>query len=227
MSNSETLQRARQWFDLSDQDLADARILAGAGSYGSACFHAQQAGEKAFKGFLVASGRQPKRTHSISDILQGEIPREEFSRFEPERLDNYYLSTRYPESHEASTVIRHSFGRRDAEDALRTAEGTVGILKDWMKEMGIELAEVSSAADREEVYRPISGIVTARLLSLDADGLHILHAGRQKRLDLETLGEAVQSVEPLVGAYVRMVFRNSKMLSITPAPQRGVEQDLS
>jgi len=133
--------RAAQWFALSDQNLKDARTLQNAGSYASACFHAQQAVLMALNGFLLVSDGQAKRAHSIGEVVGKELAREEFAQFEPERLDRYYWGTRDPEAYEPSAIILRIFGRRDAEDAIRAAEGTIDILRNWAKELGFVRAD--------------------------------------------------------------------------------------
>jgi len=133
--------RAAQWFALSDQNLKDARILKDTGSCASACFHAQQAVLMALNGFLLIGDGQVKRAHSIGEVVGKELAREEFAQFEPERLDRYYWGSRDPEAYEPSAILSRIFGKRDAEDAIRTAEGTIGILKDWAKELGFVLVD--------------------------------------------------------------------------------------
>ena len=72
MSVDADLAQAMRWFNTARGDLDTARALLGLKRYAPACFHAQQAAEKAFKGLLVATGRLPK-THSIAQLLR-ELP---------------------------------------------------------------------------------------------------------------------------------------------------------
>ncbi|HEX31029.1 TPA: HEPN domain-containing protein [Candidatus Poribacteria bacterium] len=65
-----------RWLEQGMRDLEDARILAEAGSYASACFHCQQAAEKALKGFLYSKGLRAILTHSVTRLM------EECSKFE-------------------------------------------------------------------------------------------------------------------------------------------------
>ena len=67
MSLSDQLKDSARWFDAAQDDGEAARILAEQGLYAAACFHAQQALEKAFKGLLAANGPIPK-THSLEEL---------------------------------------------------------------------------------------------------------------------------------------------------------------
>lgn len=62
MSVDADLAQAMRRFNTARGDLDTGRALLGLKRYAPACFHAQQAAEKAFKGLLVATGRLPK-TH--------------------------------------------------------------------------------------------------------------------------------------------------------------------
>ncbi len=90
----------QSWLEQAQQDLEAARASAAAGHFEWACFQAQQAAEKALKGFLLMAGREHQRTHSVTQLL------DECTRLEPlfgqlrpaAELDLYYVSTRYPDA---------------------------------------------------------------------------------------------------------------------------------
>ncbi|MDR2197813.1 MAG: HEPN domain-containing protein [Coriobacteriales bacterium] len=69
MQNSEVV---KSWVSLADADLKSARILAERHPplNENACFHAQQAVEKALKSILVANGEFPTKTHALDDVLK-------------------------------------------------------------------------------------------------------------------------------------------------------------
>ncbi len=79
MSVDADLAQAMRRFNTARGDLDTGRALLGLKRYAPACFHAQQAAEKAFKGLLVATGRLPK-THFDRPTLArtprrpGEVP---------------------------------------------------------------------------------------------------------------------------------------------------------
>jgi HEPN domain-containing protein len=61
---------ARGWLAKAESDLAAARRLTeGGGPYDGACFHAQQAAEKALKAVLAAVDAPIPRTHNLEDLL--------------------------------------------------------------------------------------------------------------------------------------------------------------
>jgi HEPN domain-containing protein len=61
---------ARGWLAKAASDLAAARRLTdGDGPYDVACFHAQQAAEKALKAVLAAVDAPIPRTHNLEDLL--------------------------------------------------------------------------------------------------------------------------------------------------------------
>lgn len=60
---------ARGWFRKAESNLAAARqVLAGAGPYDTACFHAQQAAKKYLKGALAFAGHPFPRTHNLEEL---------------------------------------------------------------------------------------------------------------------------------------------------------------
>ncbi|MGQ0591970.1 MAG: HEPN domain-containing protein [Gammaproteobacteria bacterium] len=66
---SDQIDLARGWLLKAHSDLLAARrILAGDGSYDTACFHTQQAMEKTFKGLLAHLGQPIPRTHDLEEL---------------------------------------------------------------------------------------------------------------------------------------------------------------
>ncbi len=60
---------ARGWLEKARSDLyATERMLDGSGPYDSACFHSQQAIEKAMKAFLALHSQPIPRTHDLDEI---------------------------------------------------------------------------------------------------------------------------------------------------------------
>ncbi|WP_187329339.1 HEPN domain-containing protein [Halomicronema hongdechloris] len=90
---------AQQWFGFADEDLQAAEVLLQAQLYGPACFHSQQAVEKALKGLLVAQGQLPPSIHTLQDLLN--LLALDQTTDWPARvadLDGVYLSVRYPDA---------------------------------------------------------------------------------------------------------------------------------
>ena len=95
----DTQYRGRYWLTQAERDLEAACYLDKGGYFEQACYQAQQAAEKAFKGFLYIRGEQPPRTHSVSDLGH------RCAELEPalasvassaSLLDGFYTATRYP-----------------------------------------------------------------------------------------------------------------------------------
>jgi len=59
---------AQRWFRQAQADLAVVRTLRGAGHHAAACFHSQQAAEKALKALLYAQGARVVLGHSVRDL---------------------------------------------------------------------------------------------------------------------------------------------------------------
>jgi HEPN domain-containing protein len=67
MSNQRDLGHA--WLQKAQSDLHTARqLLATDGPYDTACFHAQQAAEKALKAVLAQEAQQIPRTHDLGEL---------------------------------------------------------------------------------------------------------------------------------------------------------------
>ena len=95
------LREAYEWLGRAERDvMAAERARAGTPILGDAmAFHAQQAAEKALKGFLVAHGRTFARTHDLIELTaacQTIDPR--FARFlvAAQTLTPYVVRFRYP-----------------------------------------------------------------------------------------------------------------------------------
>jgi HEPN domain-containing protein len=90
---------ARRWWNEAQADLAVVRTLRGAGHFAAACFHGQQAAEKALKAVLYCQGRRWVFGHSVTDLLQQCAAIDAaFSAFASDgsTLDQFYIPTRYP-----------------------------------------------------------------------------------------------------------------------------------
>lgn len=105
------------------EDLEAARILHAARKHHLACFHAQQAAEKALKGFLYGQGEAVVTGHSVHRL------RREAERYAPEFagltdarvLDGYYIPPRYPNGVPLETSPREVFGEGQSTQAIDIA----------------------------------------------------------------------------------------------------------
>ena len=121
----------RRWLVQAEDDLRFAELAARERFFAQACFNSQQAAEKALKAFLYARGAEQVMGHSVADLAA------ECARLEPEfaklkeraaPLDQFYLSTRYPNSLPGG-VPAEAFTAPDAERALGMAREVIAVVK--------------------------------------------------------------------------------------------------
>ena len=90
----------REWLRFAHDDLAAARLLLTDVELPvrMACFHAQQAAEKALKASLVHSTIQFRKTHDLVVLvtLQPEPLRSAVGNFDLQRLQQWAVDARYP-----------------------------------------------------------------------------------------------------------------------------------
>jgi HEPN domain-containing protein len=120
------LEEARQWFARARNDLRAGKLdlTVTPPLCGDACFHAQQAAEKALKGFLCWHLKPVRKTHDIKDIG------EDCTAIEPALepvvrrvapLSEYAWRYRYPGDDREPTMT-------ESEDVLRKAEELLALV---------------------------------------------------------------------------------------------------
>lgn len=90
-----------RWFKQAEYDWSSAEYNAVGEFHSIACFHAQQAAEKAIKAFLISQGRRAIIGHSILFLVREAVEYNEsyHSLLSHGRiLDRYYIQTRYPDA---------------------------------------------------------------------------------------------------------------------------------
>jgi HEPN domain-containing protein len=110
----------------------DARYACRGKRFNLACFMAQQAAEKAIKGFLYAQGRTLVIGHSVARLCQE--ARAFDAEFEDLRqraapLDKYYIPTRYPNGLPGG-IPSEAFDGADADRALELAQHVISFVED-------------------------------------------------------------------------------------------------
>ena len=93
------LQEGLRWLAQARYDLQAAALNGQAGFGEIACFLAQQSAEKALKAFLYTQGERPVLGHATHRLVQrcGEYDPAFGALLEGcQRLDQYYIATRYP-----------------------------------------------------------------------------------------------------------------------------------
>jgi HEPN domain-containing protein len=121
---TDRIEEARRWLRQSHDDLAAARSLRSSSYFAQACFLAQQAAEKALKGWLYRAGAEVVLGHSVARLC------EEVAVMHPDleekcrrwaALDQYYVPTRYPDALPGGTPSE-IYGDDQARQAIATAE---------------------------------------------------------------------------------------------------------
>jgi len=129
----------REWLDKASEDLASARVLAGAGHYANALFFCQQAAEKSLKAFLTWHERPFRRTHDLEELGRACVEAGGVSVAlleEADVLSDYAWKLRYPGTPYAP-------GRAETEAMLNLAQGILA-------EIEARLSELARAAGPEE-----------------------------------------------------------------------------
>lgn len=112
--------RAKDWFAQAERDFEQARASRSEGRHEWACFAAQQAAEKAVKALHLALG-QEAWGHMIAALLTALPQRPSAELIEKGRvLDNFYVSTRYPNGHPEGAPFEH-YGPLQSGEAIRYA----------------------------------------------------------------------------------------------------------
>ena len=124
--NGKRKTEAKRWFQQAYYDLQAARWNIQGGFYDTACFLAQQAGEKALKSLLYYEGarRSALLTHSLVEMIrEGEKRVKSLSRLldQARELDLHYIPSRYPNG--IPSGYPHQFySKKVADQALIAAE---------------------------------------------------------------------------------------------------------
>lgn len=138
--NDSRLNSSAQWFIYAEADMRAARLLRDAHEYPAACFHAQQAVEKSFKGLLSIVG-EVKKSHSISEMVKivKNSGYDSANVIPPAgKLDRFYIATRYPDALPGSNA-QDVFDLQDANDAIGVAEQTIRLLSEWASSAGVQI----------------------------------------------------------------------------------------
>jgi HEPN domain-containing protein len=123
--------RSGDWFAQAERDLAQAVDSMAAERHEWACFAAQQGAEKAVKALHLAHG-QEAWGHVVARLLRElpEAPPEELVA-RAQVLDNFYIPSRYPDSHPEGAPFSH-FGPLQSQAALDHARTILDFVRHAM-----------------------------------------------------------------------------------------------
>lgn len=142
---------ATRWFRQARYDLKAARWNIQGGFHDTACFLAQQAGEKALKSLLYYLGarRAALFTHSLVEMIQegGKKVDTLLGLLEDAReLDLHYIPSRYPNG--LPSGYPHKFyGKETAEKGVGAADKILAAVTDYYRTAGE--ADILSELDEE------------------------------------------------------------------------------
>ena len=114
---------ADRWLAQAWSDLAFAEVGVREGYHAQACFLCQQAAEKALKALRYLGGERLVFGHSVVELLQSLVPKHPALadlRDAAQRLDQYYVPTRYPNGLPAGTPA-DVFSKAQASEAVAYA----------------------------------------------------------------------------------------------------------
>ncbi len=127
--------RADDWLDQGVRNLDQAKSSQKESRHEWACFAAQQSAELTAKALHLAHG-QEAWGHVVARLLQ-ELPVTVPSDLieKAKVLDNFYVPTRYPNSHVEGAPFRH-YGKYQSEEAIRYAGEILEFVHHRLAEIG-------------------------------------------------------------------------------------------
>ena len=126
---------AERWIAQAKRDMDDARYNYDGNRFNVVCFLAQQAAEKAVKGFLIFSGVEFAWGHSVGELCRDAAdfdPRfREFARLGA-ALDKFYIPARYPNGLPGG-IPSDAFTGEEAESAIKYAKKIIGFAEELVE----------------------------------------------------------------------------------------------
>jgi HEPN domain-containing protein len=129
-----------RWLLQAERDMNDAHFAMDGGRYNLACFLAQQAGEKAMKGYLYYRGAEAVWGHALADLCEDAKAFEMLFDTIKSRaiyLDKYYNLTRYP-NYLPGGIPGDAFDDLEAGRALELADDVIDFVKERLAEAKAE-----------------------------------------------------------------------------------------
>lgn len=125
--------RAVDWINQAERDYDHARVSEEKGDHEWACFAAHQAAEKAVKALHLHLG-QEVWGHVVARLLKElpdyvQVPQELTE--EAMVLDNYYIPSRYPDSHPEGAPYEH-YGSLQGKEAIAYAGEIIAFVRHEM-----------------------------------------------------------------------------------------------
>lgn len=116
--------QATRWRKQAEYDLQQAERCLSDNSFAYGCFFAEQAAQKLLKGYLIGQGERFVNIHSVGALLKeaGTLDAKFIGLLAAgQKLDRYYLSSRYPDALPDPAIPAESYSREDAAEAVGIA----------------------------------------------------------------------------------------------------------
>ena len=133
-------ENGQRWLEQADEDLRWTQHLLEAGAYYLACFLSQQVGEKALKALLYSLGEEYLIGHSVEQLcrsVSAHLPELGDHCESWKYLDNFYISTRYPDALPGSIPAR-VYNKDAADGAVRIAVEIVAVVHGRMDQAQVK-----------------------------------------------------------------------------------------
>lgn len=120
--------QAARWLKQAEYDLKEAEKCLADESFSYACFFAEQAAQKSLKGYLMSKGWRFVNIHAIGELLK-EAAKSNGALMEllplGQKLDRYYLSSRYPDALPEPAIPAESYGLDEGREAVEISRKIV------------------------------------------------------------------------------------------------------
>ena len=125
-----------RWLRQAEHDLDVAQRHQEGGDHSDACFMAEQASQKALKGFLNAQRRRSIPIHSVAELAEecSQVDKDFSDHIAPARvLDQYYIPTRYPDALAPPAVPFESYTKEQGAKAVAAARAIVSLVRQKLR----------------------------------------------------------------------------------------------
>lgn len=125
------MEEYKDWIKKAEDDLNWTKHNIEAEVYYGACFSAQQAAEKALKGYLIFSGKSLRKIHDLIALVDDCIKINKkfvILRKEAKILYSYYIESRYPNLGRFSTITE-----AQAKEAFESANKIIKFIEKKLK----------------------------------------------------------------------------------------------
>lgn len=128
---------AKRWLKQAKHDLLVANKNLENKFYADSCYSAEQAAQKALKGYLYFQGARFIWEHSVAQLAKRATSyKKSFQKLQElgKILDQYYIPTRYPDALAPPAVPFESYNKKEAVEAIEIAKSILKIVEEELKE---------------------------------------------------------------------------------------------